>query len=315
MIGHVRRVEQREALLVLRPREFAGVDDDAANAGAVAAHVLGQRMDDDVGAVFERPAEDGRRHRVVDDQWDAVTVRGVSQRLEIDDIAGRVADGLAEDCLGLVVDQRFQRGDVIVGGEAHLDALTRQGVGEKVVGAAIELGHRNDVIARFSDGLDRIGDRRHARSHRQRGDTAFQCGDTLFEHVGGGIHDARIDVARHLQIEEVGAMLGIVERIGRGLVDRHRHGLGCRVRAVARMNRQGLQFHCGMSLLLAGKLRRMRRSLAWVNDPAQRSTAHLTRAEIAGKCARKSRVMRGFEGGGPTRTRTVDQRIMSPTKR
>ncbi|NBK40032.1 hypothetical protein EON09_16045 [Pseudomonas soli] len=29
----------------------------------------------------------------------------------------------------------------------------------------------------------------------------------------------------------------------------------------------------------------------------------------------ESRAMRGFEGGGPTRTRTVDQRIMSPTKR
>jgi len=25
----------------------------------------------------------------------------------------------------------------------------------------------------------------------------------------------------------------------------------------------------------------------------------------------KSRALRGFEGGGPTRTRTVDQRIMS----
>ena len=34
--------------------------------------------------------------------------------------------------------------------------------------------------------------------------------------------------------------------------------------------------------------------------------------KVGGK--RKSRALRGFKGGGPTRTRTVDQRIMSPSK-
>ena len=42
VVGRIGRVEQREARLVIRPGELAGVDHDAADAGAVAADVLGQ---------------------------------------------------------------------------------------------------------------------------------------------------------------------------------------------------------------------------------------------------------------------------------
>ncbi len=122
VVGRIGRVQQREARLVLGPGEFAGVDDDAADAGAVAAHVLGQRVHDDVGAVLERPAEHGGGYRVVDDQRHAVAVSGVGQCLQVDDVARRVADGFAEHGLGALVDQRFEGGDVVVGGEARLDA-------------------------------------------------------------------------------------------------------------------------------------------------------------------------------------------------
>jgi hypothetical protein len=46
--------EQRE--LAVAPVELAGVDDDAADRGAVAADPLGGRLDDDVGAVVDRAA-------------------------------------------------------------------------------------------------------------------------------------------------------------------------------------------------------------------------------------------------------------------
>jgi hypothetical protein len=42
-------------------------------------------------------------------------------------------------------------------GKARADAELRQRVGKQIVGAAIQGRGRHDVIARFGDGLDRIG--------------------------------------------------------------------------------------------------------------------------------------------------------------
>lgn len=79
VVGHIGRVQQREALLVLRPGKLAGVDHDAADAGAVAAHVLGQRVHDDVRAMLEGAAEHRRGDGVVNDQRHAVAVCGFGQ--------------------------------------------------------------------------------------------------------------------------------------------------------------------------------------------------------------------------------------------
>ena len=168
-------------------------------------------MDHDVGAVLERPAQNRRGHGVVDDQWHAMAVRRISQSLQVDDVASRVADRLAKYRLGAAVDQRFKRGDVVMGGKAHFNSGAWQGVGKQVVAAAVELGHRDDVVAHFGQGLDRIGDRGHAAGHGQRADAAFQRSDALFQHIVGGVHDPRINIARHLEVEQVGAMLGAVE--------------------------------------------------------------------------------------------------------
>ena len=72
VIRGVRPAEHRETLSVLLPGELAAVDDDAAERRAVPAHELRQGMHDDVGAVFDRPQQDGRGNRVVDDQRNAV---------------------------------------------------------------------------------------------------------------------------------------------------------------------------------------------------------------------------------------------------
>jgi hypothetical protein len=47
-------------------------------------------------------------------------------------------------------------------GEAHLDAHLRKGMRKQIVGAAIELAGRADIVARFRYRLDCIGDGRHA---------------------------------------------------------------------------------------------------------------------------------------------------------
>ena len=109
VIGRVRLVEHREAAGMLLPVEPAGIDDGAAERGAVAAHEFGQRMHDDVGAVIDRTQQDRRRHRIVDDERHAVTFGDRGQRLDVADIAGRIADAFAEDGARLVVDQLLDR--------------------------------------------------------------------------------------------------------------------------------------------------------------------------------------------------------------
>ena len=108
VVADVGLVQALEARLVLGPRELAAVDDRAADAVAVAAEVLGQRMHDDVGAVLERAAQVRRGHGVVDDQRHAVACAICGQRGDIGDVAQRVADRLAEHRLGSLVDQRVE---------------------------------------------------------------------------------------------------------------------------------------------------------------------------------------------------------------
>jgi len=116
---------------------------------------------------------------------------------------------------------------------------------EQGVGAAIELWGGDDIVAGTGEGLDRIVDRRAARRHREGGNTAFERGDALLQHVVGGVHDACVDVAGHVQVEQVGAVLGVVEFEGDVLVDRHGHGLGGRVRFEAVVQCNGGVFHGG----------------------------------------------------------------------
>ena len=124
----------------------AAVDDDAADRRAVTADELGQRVDDDVRAVLDRPHQVGRRQRVVDHQRHAGVVRHVGHGLDVERQQVGVADRLGVDRLGLVGDRladRFRRRLA----ELDLDPHLRQGVLEVVVGAAVEAGGRDDLVA------------------------------------------------------------------------------------------------------------------------------------------------------------------------
>ncbi len=247
VVAGVGGVEAGEALLVLRPGELATVHDGAADAVAVAAQVLGERVDDDVRAVLDGAQQVGAGHGVVHDQRHAVVVRHTRQRGDVGHVAQRVADGFDENGLGAAIDVPREAGRVARVREAGGNALARQRVREQVVGAAIERAGRYDVVAGLGDGLDRVGDGRHARGQGQRGDAAFERRDALFEHVVGGIHDAGVDVARHLQVEQVRSVLGAVEGVGRCLVDGHRHGAGGGVGCLSGVDGEGLDLHAVLS--------------------------------------------------------------------
>jgi hypothetical protein len=132
---------------------------------------------------------------------------------------------------------------VIVLGEAHLDTQLRQHVLEEGVRASVEERHRHDVRPRLGDREDRVVDRRAPGAEGQCGDPALEGGDPLFKHCMRGVHDPGVDVALDLQVEEVRAVLGVVELVRHGLVDRDRYRLGGGIGRVSGVDGDRLVFH------------------------------------------------------------------------
>jgi hypothetical protein len=200
-------------------------------------------MHDDVGAVVDRLDEDRRRHRVVDDERNAVAMRHARERLDVADVARRVSDRLAEHRTGVVVDQLLDLVRPVARGEPHPDALARKHMGEQRVGGAVELRYRDDVAAEIGDVEQRIIERGLSGRDAQGLDPALQRRDAALQHVRGGIADAAVAIALGLEIEQRRAVLRAVESIGDGLIDRHRDRLRYGVGLVAVMNSDGLAFH------------------------------------------------------------------------
>jgi len=108
---------------------------------------------------------------------------------------------------------------------------------------AVELRRRDDIAAAIRHVQEREIQRRLSRCRGQCGDAAFEVRDALFQNVDSGIGDAAVAIAFGFQIEQRGAMVGAVELIGRGLIDRHRDGVGRRVRVEAGMDRDRFRAH------------------------------------------------------------------------
>ena len=88
VVGGVGLVEER--MLAAGPVEAAGVDHDAADAGAVAAEPLGEGMNDDVRTVRQRVGEVGGREGGVDHEGDPEGLGMGPDRVEVRDLQGRV---------------------------------------------------------------------------------------------------------------------------------------------------------------------------------------------------------------------------------
>ncbi len=184
----------------------------------------------------------GRRDRVVDDQWNPVLMGHRGDVRDVQNVDLRVGDRLGEERLGVRPYGRPPRIQVVgVLDEADLDADLGQRVVEEVVGAAVQPGAGHDVIA----GIGQVQDREVLRGltgrQEQRGDAAFECGDALLHDVLRRVHDPGVDVARLGEAEQRGRMLGAVERVRRGLVDRQRPRVGGDIGCLASVDLLGLE--------------------------------------------------------------------------
>ena len=191
--------------------------------------------------MFERPGQD-RRGGVVHDQRNAERTADrrhfrdrEGDQLRIGQRLGIIGAGARVGRLAEIL--RIGRID-----EAHLDPLVLHRVGEQVPGAAVEVGRGDDVVARARQVLDRKGRGRLTAGERQRRHAALERSDALLEHVVGRVHDAGVDVAELLEREQIGGVLGALELIGGGLVDRHGDCASRRVGAPTSVKRQSFDF-------------------------------------------------------------------------
>lgn len=185
----LRRLDELgEARGVGSPVELARVDDDTADGGAVAADPLGGRVDDNVGAVLDRLAEVAAgTEGVVDNDGDALLVGGLGDGLKVGDVEAGVADRLEVDGLGLVVDGGGDVRGVVASNELGRDAETGEDDLELVVGAAVEVGGSDNVVAGVGEGSDGQELGGLAGGGGDSGDTTLKSGDTLLEDVDGGL--------------------------------------------------------------------------------------------------------------------------------
>ena len=123
--------------------------------------------------------------------------------------------------------------------EGRRDADLGQGVGEQVVGAAVERRRRDDVVAGAGEVEDRQRLGRLAAGEAEGRDAALERGDALLEDVGRRVHDPGVDVPEFLEPEQPRRVRGVVEDVaGRG-VDRDGAGVGRRVGLLAACGERG----------------------------------------------------------------------------
>ena len=183
-------------------------------------------MHHDVGAVLDRPAEIGRRQRVVDDQRHAGAFGESRDRRDIGDDAARIGDRFDEDRLGFGRNRALEARDVVGIGPHHVPAEILERVVELIDRAAIELPGGDEFLARTHQAVHDDHLRRVAGGDGQPRGAAFQRGNALLEHGAGRIANARIDVAEGLQAEQRSGVVDALEHERRGLIDRGRARAG-----------------------------------------------------------------------------------------
>ena len=220
--------ELRE-LAASRPVELSTVHDDTAKSRSMTADKLGGGMNHDVGAVFQRTNQVGRSEGVVDDHRNLVLVGDFRNGLDVRDVGIGIAESLDQDKLGVVLDGALDFVQVVDIHEGGIHAEGAKGVLQQVVGTAIDgaLGHH--MVAFAGEGRNGVGKGCRTGCDGKACDASFQGGDALFKNILGGVGKAAVDVARVLQVETVGGVLGAVEHVRGGLVDRNGAGIGGRV--------------------------------------------------------------------------------------
>ena len=210
-VGGIRGVE--DGVPAGSPVEAPLIDGDAADASTVAADPLRERGDDDIGAVLEGLGEVRGGERGIDDEGNVLLVADGGDGFEIANLERGVGHGLTEQRASLVVDGRAKVLGVLGVHKLHGDAEGGEDIVKLRVGTAVKLAGRDDVVTSLSEGDDGVEDRGGPGRDGDRGErvAALELRHARLQNVRGGVVDARVNVAKLLESEQVGRVLGVLE--------------------------------------------------------------------------------------------------------
>ncbi len=119
-----------------------------------------------------------------------------------------------------------------------------------VVGSAVDVLRRYNMIARVSHRLKRVGDGCGAGADRQRAGAVFKRRDPRLEDALGGIRQPAVDVACVLQSEAGLAVIAVPEYVGCRLVNRNGSCVRRRIRLLlSDMSLLRLKMPCRLVLI------------------------------------------------------------------
>ena len=220
------------------------------------ADPFGDGVHDDVGAKRERPAQIRRRKRVVDQERNARGMRNFGHRRDIENFQARIADGLGDHQPGLWSDGGAQAVVIARLDEGGGDAEPRQRMSQEIDAAAVERSRGDNVVAGAEQRRDGKMHRRHAACRAHRADAVFERRQPLLQHRRRRIGNAGVNVAGALQVEQTRGVIGIIEDIRSGLIDRHRARTRNRIGVLPGMQAQGFEsgrFRRGHGVLVTRK--------------------------------------------------------------
>lgn len=195
----------------------------------------------------------------------------LGHRLDVDDDAAGIGQAFDEDGLGSVADGRLEIVRVVRIDEGAVPAQLLERQAELGQRTAIEIARGDEMVARLQQGEEGEELGGVAGGGGDRRAPAFQAGDAFLQDADGGVGQARIDVAEAVQVEQAGGVVGVLEHVGRGLVDGGGARARRRVGGGARVHRLGGEAEFLLFLvLLAGSLVALgaRRFLGLVGDDA-----------------------------------------------
>ena len=125
--------------------------------------------------------------------------------------------------------------------EGRGDAEAGQRVRQQVDRAAIERSRRHDMVAGIHQRRNAEVKRRHTARGAYCADAVLQRRQTLLQNGDRRIGDAGIEMSGTFQVEQRSRMVGILEDVGGGLIDRHRARAGRGIGMLAGMQAQGFE--------------------------------------------------------------------------
>jgi len=121
--------------------------DHAADHVGVTIEVFGRRMHNQVSAMFQRTLQDRRGEGVVDRDQQAALARDRADRLQVDDLQGRVGRSFDPDQFRVRLDRGLERGRIGQVDEAEIQPRAAPPHAlEQAIAAAVDVVHRDNMI-------------------------------------------------------------------------------------------------------------------------------------------------------------------------